>query len=271
MLPGETVQDMVKPNKVWDLLTPYGYHSANSEIERAVVYHFTSVNADRYWDGNGVCLIGDAAHRMPPFIGQGANTGFRDAAGLAWRLSAILTGRAKRSLLESWDNERRAGTAFIIETSIRMGTPICQFDEASADAIHSGMRQRFLERGETSEPRFEPDLPKGGFFDAQRGGGCLALKRGSLMAEARQGVGWELIALQQSHHLQAMAEGRLQAVLLIPEARYLEEYARWFETCLTGARFALVRPDNYAYGFARDEDEVEILLNGVVAELTGGQ
>jgi 2-polyprenyl-6-methoxyphenol hydroxylase-like FAD-dependent oxidoreductase len=44
---------------------------------------------------------------MPPFIGQGLNSGFRDAAALGWRLPLLLNGLAKdEKLLASYQSER---------------------------------------------------------------------------------------------------------------------------------------------------------------------
>lgn len=57
-------------------------------------------------------LVGDAAHVHSPIGGQGMNTGLQDAYNLAWKLSLVIKGRAKYSLLktyheERWENARR--------------------------------------------------------------------------------------------------------------------------------------------------------------------
>jgi 2-polyprenyl-6-methoxyphenol hydroxylase-like FAD-dependent oxidoreductase len=52
-------------------------------------------------------LAGDAFHLMPPFIGQGLNSGFRDAAALAWRLPLLVSGVcSSQNILQSYHSER---------------------------------------------------------------------------------------------------------------------------------------------------------------------
>ncbi len=50
--------------------------------------------ADRFRKGRSF-LLGDAAHIHSPVGGQGMNTGIGDAVNLAWKLAAVLRGRAK--------------------------------------------------------------------------------------------------------------------------------------------------------------------------------
>jgi hypothetical protein len=62
--------------------------------------------ADSFRAGR-VLLVGDAAHLMPPTGGQGGNAAVLDGWHLAWKLAAVLGGRAGDRLLDSHDAERR--------------------------------------------------------------------------------------------------------------------------------------------------------------------
>lgn len=53
-----------------------------------------------------VFLAGDAAHIHSPAGGQGMNTGMQDAFNLAWKLTAVLSGDAGDTLLDSYQAER---------------------------------------------------------------------------------------------------------------------------------------------------------------------
>jgi len=65
-----------------------------------------AVLAERYREGR-IFLAGDAAHRHPPTTGLGLNTAVGDAHNLAWKLAAVLDGRARPKLLETYASERR--------------------------------------------------------------------------------------------------------------------------------------------------------------------
>jgi 3-(3-hydroxy-phenyl)propionate hydroxylase len=53
-----------------------------------------------------VFFMGDTAKIVSPFGARGGNTGVADADNLAWKLAAVLRGRASPSLLDSYDAER---------------------------------------------------------------------------------------------------------------------------------------------------------------------
>ena len=73
---------------------------------RAATYTFTTAVAERLRAGP-VLLVGDAAHQVPPFLGQGLALGVGDAVGLAWRLAEVLIGGSGAATLDRWDAERR--------------------------------------------------------------------------------------------------------------------------------------------------------------------
>jgi 2-polyprenyl-6-methoxyphenol hydroxylase-like FAD-dependent oxidoreductase len=52
-------------------------------------------------------LAGDAAHINSPAGGQGMNSGIQDALDLAWKLARVLAGADAKSLLASYESERR--------------------------------------------------------------------------------------------------------------------------------------------------------------------
>jgi hypothetical protein len=62
-------------------------------------------------------LLGDAAHIHSPVGGQGMNTGIGDAVNLAWKLAAVVHGRADASLLDSYEPERIAFARRLVATT----------------------------------------------------------------------------------------------------------------------------------------------------------
>jgi 2-polyprenyl-6-methoxyphenol hydroxylase-like FAD-dependent oxidoreductase len=64
-------------------------------------------------------LLGDAAHIHSPVGGQGMNTGIGDAVNLAWKLAAVLEGRAPESILDTYEPERIAFARRLVQTTDR--------------------------------------------------------------------------------------------------------------------------------------------------------
>ena len=67
-------------------------------------------------------LLGDAAHIHSPAGGQGMNTGIGDAVNLAWKLAAVLQGRAPPRLLDSYEAERIPFARRLVATTDRIFT-----------------------------------------------------------------------------------------------------------------------------------------------------
>jgi 3-(3-hydroxy-phenyl)propionate hydroxylase len=119
LLPGETDADLLDPAMVAKLLSTHGA-DPNATLRRKVVYRFHARVAPQ-WSFGRVFLAGDAAHLTPPFAGQGMNSGIRDAQNLAWKLAAVLDGRAGPGLLETYEQERKDHIWQMIGLALRMG------------------------------------------------------------------------------------------------------------------------------------------------------
>ncbi len=118
---GEDHDAIRSPAMIADLVrrhTPY--QNVDLKIVRSAVYGFSARVAARLGRGR-VFLLGDAAHVMPPFGGQGLNTGARDAANLTWKIAAVLGGAMAPASLDSYDPERRPQVEDIIRYSVRIG------------------------------------------------------------------------------------------------------------------------------------------------------
>jgi len=108
---------------VWGKLTRW-ISPNDAKLERAAVYTFRSRIA-MAWQQGRVFLAGDSAHQTPPFMGQGMCAGVRDAANLAWKLSAVLNGVDAR-LLASYQSEREPNARAFIEKTVALGRLINQ-------------------------------------------------------------------------------------------------------------------------------------------------
>lgn len=143
---------------VRQLLHPYREFTAE-QVERAVAYSFHALLADRLRDGR-CFLLGDAAHMMPPFAGQGLNSGVRDAANLCWKIDEVLAGRAGDALLDTYDTERRPHARAVIDLSVRLGRIVMTTSRSRAllrdVLVRTAMRippgRRYL-----TEMRYRPD------------------------------------------------------------------------------------------------------------------
>ena len=84
------------------------------------VYHRV---ADHFRSGRAF-ILGDAAHIHSPVGGQGMNTGIGDAVNLAWKIAAVVHGRANASILDSYEPERIAFARRLVATTDRAFTGV---------------------------------------------------------------------------------------------------------------------------------------------------
>lgn len=175
--------------------------------------------ADRFRAGR-VFLAGDAAHVHSPAGGQGLNTSVQDAYNLGWKLAAVLAGRAEAGLLDSYEEERRANAAAMLELSTRVHRGEQRRGRATQQ-LDLGYRESAL----SVETR--PDLPA----DALRAGDRAPDGRrgGTRLFDAFRGPHWTLLTVGTDAPLPAVTA----PVVRIPDYRAY------------GTGVFLVRPDGY--------------------------
>jgi 3-(3-hydroxy-phenyl)propionate hydroxylase len=93
------------PDRVQQRLHELFGQEVGLEIVSVSKWAFRRRLMDRLVHGR-VVFAGDAAHEIPPFGARGGNSGVQDAENLAWKLAAILDGRATPELLASYERER---------------------------------------------------------------------------------------------------------------------------------------------------------------------
>jgi 2-polyprenyl-6-methoxyphenol hydroxylase-like FAD-dependent oxidoreductase len=282
-LPGERPEDMEAEGRVWELLRPWA-GPERVELVRHKIYNFRSLIAKR-WRYGRLLIAGDAAHVMPPFMGQGMCSGLRDAWNLAWKLGLILDGKATDILLDTYQRERQPHVGQITDISIYLGRIICMPDPEEAAARDAA----FLGGSAPPPPPF-PQLTDGLLHRDRdgklaEGAGLLAphvhlFGRGdrSRLDEVA-GVG-EFSIIARGFDPAMKIEPRLRHALAFVGTSYVAlgstDGIRGFED-LDGRLDAfldhhgwaavIVRPDFYVYGGAANAAALENLVRDLLAGL----
>jgi 3-(3-hydroxy-phenyl)propionate hydroxylase len=139
------------------LLAPFR-SITEDQVERAVIYRFHALVADR-WSAGRIHLLGDAAHMMPPFAGQGLNSGIRDAANLCWKVAAVLEGQLEPAALTTYEQERRPHAEATVRLSERLGRIVMTTNRRFAirrDQYLRGVLRDSAARAFYEEMRYRP-------------------------------------------------------------------------------------------------------------------
>ncbi|MFC5748489.1 bifunctional 3-(3-hydroxy-phenyl)propionate/3-hydroxycinnamic acid hydroxylase [Actinomadura rugatobispora] len=266
LVDGDDPAEVVTAQHVWKLLERW-IGPDEGELIRQTVYQFRSVVADTFRAGS-VLLAGDAAHVMPPFLGQGMSSGIRDAAALAWMFDLVLSGSAAPRLLDLYTASRRPQVTAYIEESVRIGTVVCE-----TDPVRAAERRKSLQSATELPPPFEPPVGAG-FIAGQALAGRLGVQPllhtddGTIKrADDVLGTGFTLFSLVDlDEATRALAAGLEDAIGLrtavVGTVRGLQEEGEalsgWMKEA--GVVAVLVRPDFYVYGTATEADELPDLL-----------
>jgi 3-(3-hydroxy-phenyl)propionate hydroxylase len=248
-----------RPERILDLVSRLIPPGA-AEVERSAVYTFHGLVA-RPWRAGRVLLAGDAAHQMPPFLGQGMCSGLRDAANLAWKLDHALRLGAGDALLDTYEAERRPHVTTIVRTAVEFGKLTC-----ITDPVEAAERDRlWLVDPRPAARRLPFSLP-----GLERG--PLVLEGGGelfIQTESPTGDGARLDDLVGQRFLVVVASGQpagrtvdwwhTHADALVTEADGLpgsEQIRAWLDA--RDADVAVIRPDRYVMATGKSADQIAV-------------
>jgi 3-(3-hydroxy-phenyl)propionate hydroxylase len=250
LMPGDDPETIGRPENVWPLVARW-VTPADAALERSAVYTFHSVIASG-WRAGRLLLAGDAAHQTPPFLGQGLCAGVRDAANLWWKLARVARGAAPKSLLDTYEPERRPHVRAFIELAVRLGEVI----QATDPGVAAERDRRFLQ-GETAVFAFPAPGLGPGLHEGALGGTLFPQPRladGRLLDEA---IGNGFAVIGAAAVLDA-AGARAHARWRAAGAAVLREPGGGAVTWLReqGVAAVVLRPDRYLLGGVRTGAEL---------------
>lgn len=171
---GEAERVRRDPDAARALLAEVWPEAARLPVLESAVLHFEARIAAR-WRTGRVFLAGDAAHRTPPFAGQGLAAGLRDAANLSFKIAGVAQGWLDAPVLDSYETERRPHQVRLIRLALRLGRLMAPRSMPVAIAVQGAVRmagalpfaRRLLHmRGRAIQPRYAD-----GFIGAGRAAG----------------------------------------------------------------------------------------------------
>ena len=278
VLPEESREDAERPETAWRLLDQYhGLGPDEVKMIRQIAYTFEARIAQR-WRDRRVFLAGDAAHTMPPYLGQGACSGIRDSVNLAWKLDLVLRGRAGEPLLDTYELERRPHVTALTHMAMGLGAVANMHDPAAA-----AQRDAAFKAGQAPPPPAMPTLTDGVVHHQMDG--TVAPPAGGLVPQGRVtadgatgrfddvvGRGFVLVANVDVDAALTGEQRRFLGELGCRVARLGgdvtdEDGVHTAYLDQLGAVAYLARPDYVLFGAAADAGGVGSLVDGLRAEL----
>ncbi len=238
---------VLSDNYIWNFLKPW-LNKSEAIIERKTIYTFESAIA-RKWRKGRVFIAGDAAHLMPPFMGQGMCAGIRDASNLAWKIANCIRNKFDDKLLNTYQSERSLNVKEYIETTMRMG----EFVNA-VESIQITDNIKSDNKGIKSMQSIKPKLGKGlgKLNDKNRGKTFpqFKLKNNKTLDDHFSKKGMIILSSEiKTKNLKNYS--LLKAKNLINVSKYLKNI---------NSKAILVRPDRFILASARSNKDVGLLV-----------
>jgi 3-(3-hydroxy-phenyl)propionate hydroxylase len=258
--PGEDPEAFASDDTLARLLAPWN-QGGRIEVERRALYRFRGMVADE-WRVGRAFLAGDAAHLMPPFLGQGMCSGFRDAANLAWKIAAVLGGGASDGLLDTYQQEREPHVRGIIERAIELGKLVCTLDpEVAAQRDEQMLAMRAA--GLTPPAPPPSPLQNGCLMGGPESGGLFIQPVvNGIRLDDKLGIGACLITVNPA--TRALGQIKQFSIAAKRSEPLVPPLLGWLEE--RGVEAVLIRPDRYVFGIGKADD----LVDGWQASLRTG-
>lgn len=245
--------------RIQALLEPW-LEADQYRILRADVYEWHAT-VTTPWRSGRLLLAGDAAHEMPPHLGQGMCSGVRDALNLAWKMGRVVRGESLPALLDTYETERSPHVSTLVEISARLANEVESMQpEGSDDAGDPPVHE--------AEP-VRPPLGPGVSADGDAVGTLSpqpTLGDGALMDEA---LGYRFAVVGHPACVTAVSEEtrslwrRLGVVSLDGEHA---EIGGWLTSIQANA--VVLRPDRYIFGVAETTADLEALTTELQSQLS---
>lgn len=281
LLPHERPEDFDEA-RVWELLKPW-VGPDDVELLRRPIYRFREKVAHE-WQQGRCFLVGDAAHRLWPFTGEGMCNGIRDVSALTWRLDLVMKGLAPAALLDSYTSDRKPSFIGWMNLSREIGAACVITDPVAAEQRNAGF---FAAQKDPSlmPPLTVPPGPKA-FCMAQDATAGSPAHQGRVQFSGQEGLfddvvgrGWVLIsnsplALRPEQHdflarLGAVVAHVGAAGTGAPVVDLDGTYGRWLGTL--GCAAVLVRPDFFVWGSAPSAHDADGLLQDFETAIRTGR
>lgn len=290
LMPGETPQDMRRPEVLARAMSPYVDPQA-IDIWRSAVYRFHALVADRWQDGR-VFLVGDAAHQTPPFLGQGLCSGLRDADNLAWRLLHVERLGFDQRVLEQYEIERKPHVDSLIDRAKDFGLIIGELDPANVATRDARLRSEanatgWVQYRQSLIPRLHSALPMPAESVSQADVASTLCPQPRLkMPAGKEALMFDVLPARflflsideaAQHWFDARADEAVQGLggirAVIGEAPHLSQIPAYsaandrlqefMSGHVQGPAVLIVRPDRYVHGLARSAQELAAMLAAI--------
>jgi 3-(3-hydroxy-phenyl)propionate hydroxylase len=279
--PDEDQTHMLAEEVGYDFISQYyGLGRDDVEIYRQLVYTFYGKLAYE-WRARRLLIAGDAAHLMPPFMGQGACSGLRDAINLAWKLSLVLRGVSEDVLLDDYQEERYPHVRVHVAGSVELGRIACE-----RDPVKAAERDVALASGDPPPSPADPIIDRG-ILDLDDDGAPIApagelalqaiVRKGDREGRSDDVIGWGFTLMSRSVDPSSVLDEDLRGFLAELPARMVTfgaddakenvvvdvdgAFGEFLDQL--GVEAILVRPDFTIFGGVRSMDQVPGLVESL--------